>query len=265
VVNPLARLAWRDASLILVQNEETRQWFPARYRPKCRHFQHVVLEESDEGGPTTTRTPRTAIFVGRLLPWKGLALALDALALAPDWRLVVCGSGPDESRLAALVQRKRLGSRVAFLGWQPREEVFRLMREAELLLFPSLHDDAGFTVLEAMVAGLPVLCLDRVGPPALAGPAALAVDASRSPRAVVTALAHAMELRRFPSGMTVRKRAALFLFSSRVEQLRAELERGGMGSTEAWSDENRPGRELSASHRPWKWCRAHRELSQGPR
>jgi glycosyltransferase involved in cell wall biosynthesis len=228
-LNPLARLCWRKASLILVQNEETRQWFPARYRPKCRHFQHAVLEESGEAGPVYHRPSKTAIFVGRLLPWKGLALALKALALTPDWRLIVCGSGPDERRLAALARRKRLGSRVSFLGWQPREEVFRLMREdAELLLFPSFHDDSPFVVVEAMAAGLPIVCLDRVGPPSLAGPAALAVDASGSARAVVTSLARGLQAQRFPPLTTILERARVFLLPSRVEQLRAELERGGV-------------------------------------
>jgi glycosyltransferase involved in cell wall biosynthesis len=236
MANPLARLAWRDACLILVQNEETRQWFPKRYRAKCRHFQHAVLEENGDPGHTRGAASRTAIFAGRLLPWKGLALALDALALAPDWRLIVCGSGPDEHRLAALVRRKRLGSRVDFLGWQPRGEVLRLMREnAEVFLFPSLHDDSPFAIVEAMVAGLPVLCLDRVGPPALAGPAALAIDASGSPRAVVEALARAMREQRFPAGSAIRERARSFLLSERVKLLTIELKRLGAGPDESTS------------------------------
>jgi glycosyltransferase involved in cell wall biosynthesis len=229
MVNPLARLAWRKADLILVQNKEARDWFPARYRRKCRQFPHAVLEEVSGASSGDRHHLRTAIFVGRLLPWKGLALGLRAIALAPEWRLLVCGSGPDKQRLVRLVRRKGLGNRVTFLGWQPRSEVSRLMRdEAELLLFPSLHDDSPFTVVEAMAAGLPVLCLDRVGPPALAGPAALAVNASKSPRTVVTALARALQTKHFPPSTTIRERAESFRLSDRATLLSSELERSGV-------------------------------------
>ena len=228
-VNPLARIAWRDASLILVQNEETRRWFPSRYRAKCRHFPNTVLEGAGDGDSARRDTSSTALFVGRLLPWKGLALALRALALVPAWRLIVCGAGPDQRRLASLVRRKNLQGRVDFRGWQPRSEVLRLMHdEAELLVFPSIHDDAGFVVVEAMLAGLPVLCLDRMGPPALAGPAGLAVDASGCARSVVAALAHGLQARSFPQSATIRERGRSFLLPERVKRLSAELEQSGL-------------------------------------
>jgi glycosyltransferase involved in cell wall biosynthesis len=227
-INPLARLAARDAVLILVQNEETREWFPARYRQKCRPFPNAVL--ASEGAHRSARhRSRTAIFVGRLLPFKGLAIALQALALVPDWSLIVCGAGPDRRRLERLVLRNGLTSRVAFLGWQPREEVFRLMREeADLLLFPSLHEHSGFAVVEAMAAGLPVLCLDRAGPPAIAGPAALTVDPSGGRHSVVTALAKAMRTGGFPPRATIEDRARIFQLSHRAKMLRVELAEAGI-------------------------------------
>jgi glycosyltransferase involved in cell wall biosynthesis len=40
----------------------------------------------------------------------------------------------------------------------------RLYPEFDLVIFPSLHDTGGYTVLEAMANGLPVLCLDCGGP-----------------------------------------------------------------------------------------------------
>jgi glycosyltransferase involved in cell wall biosynthesis len=43
------------------------------------------------------------------------------------------------------------------------------MRRANVFLFPSLHDEAGWVVLEAFANGLPVICLDVGGPPVLGG------------------------------------------------------------------------------------------------
>jgi glycosyltransferase involved in cell wall biosynthesis len=59
---------------------------------------------------------------------------------------------------------------VRFLGWTPPSRVEELMRsEADVLLFPSIHDEGGFVVAEALAVGLPVVCLARGGPPEIGG------------------------------------------------------------------------------------------------
>lgn len=168
--NPAARLAWRRAKLILVNNEETRRWLPARHRSKAVVFPHAVLDEQVTATPRPRPGNRTALFAGRLLPWKGAALAVEAMRLLPEWRLLICGAGPDETRLRRLARRWELDGRVSFLGQTPRNEVMRLMaEEADVLILPSMHDDAPLVVVEALACGLPTVCLDRGGPPALGG------------------------------------------------------------------------------------------------
>jgi glycosyltransferase involved in cell wall biosynthesis len=187
-LNPLARLSWRRAELVLAQNPESRDWIPSRYRHKTVVFQHALVPR------TSTRRPRdggrpTLLFAGRLLPWKGGFLALRALKLLPEWQLIICGTGPDETRLRRLAKRWGLMHRTEFRGWVPRSELARAMREeADVFLFPSLHDDSPLVVAEATAAGLPVVCLDRGGPPLLGGhPVAI-----RSPRETAEALASAV-------------------------------------------------------------------------
>jgi glycosyltransferase involved in cell wall biosynthesis len=106
------------------------------------------------------------VFVGRLLPWKGLALAVAALAepAAAAWSLDVYGQGPDRDRCARLAERLGVAGRVAFLGHQPREAVLGAFATADAMLFPSMHDSGGFVVAEALSLGCPVVCLDRAGP-----------------------------------------------------------------------------------------------------
>lgn len=169
--NPLARFPWRRAALILVQNRETRAWLPARHREKAVVFPHVVLDQQGQHLRAARKNrPPTALFVGRLLPWKGVALALRVLVLLDGWQLIVCGRGPDERRLKRLARKLDLDARVHFLGWVPETRVGELMRdETDVLLFPSLHDEGGFVIAEAMAARLPVVCLDRGGPPTIGG------------------------------------------------------------------------------------------------
>jgi glycosyltransferase involved in cell wall biosynthesis len=164
-LNPLCRIAMRRATLIMVQNEETLRWIPTSLRDKAVVAPNAIIEASPLERVDGSHRPPTALFAGRLIPWKGLALAIRAIAIAPGWHLLICGEGRDESRLRAIAHRLGVEGRVHFLGQRPRKEVLRLMAEqANLLLFPSLHDEGLMVVAEALAVGLPVVCLDRGGP-----------------------------------------------------------------------------------------------------
>jgi len=105
------------------------------------------------------------LFVGSLHCWKGTELALQALSRLPDQAtLTFIGSGPDSEILVKLSKRLGLTQRVHFLGRVSRSEVMELYAEFDVFFYPSLHDSGAFTVLEAMQAGLPVICLNRGGP-----------------------------------------------------------------------------------------------------
>ena len=202
-LNPLARLAWRRADLILTQNPETIAWLPRAHRGKAHVFPHIVLDERTRA-PAQHRVEhnnRQALFVGRLLGWKGVSLCLRTIALLPEWRLIVAGSGYDERRLRRLSRRLRVSDRVDFLGWVPASRLADLMRESDVLLFPSIHDEGGWVIAEALASGLPVVCLDRGGPPVLGGtgvtPSTVPGTARALSRAVVAADRRAVG--RFPT------------------------------------------------------------------
>ena len=80
------------------------------------------------------------------------------------WSFVICGAGPDEGRLRMLARRFGVEDRVEFRGWVPRRDLLALMQGADVMLFPSFHEEAGWAVAEAVSVGLPVVCLDRGGP-----------------------------------------------------------------------------------------------------
>ena len=120
-------------------------------------------------GSTELGGRRKAVFAGRLLAWKGAALAIATLAnpSAADWDLSVYGEGYDLGRLRKLAARHGVADRVLFHGERPRAEVLADLAKADALLFPSLADAAGWIVAEAMMLGCPVVCVDRGGPPEL--------------------------------------------------------------------------------------------------
>jgi glycosyltransferase involved in cell wall biosynthesis len=223
-VNPLARLSWSRADLILAQNAETRNWFPRRHRGKTSLFHNAVIrgELIRTATPPLRTGPPTVIYAGRLEPFKGVFLCLRALALLPGWRLVVCGSGNDEQRMQRLALRLGVSDRVYWLGWLSQEEVLNRMAEADVFLFASMHEEAGAVIAEARAVGLPVVCLNRGGPPLLAGPAGTCVLDSGGAAAVAARLAEAVlvsaEQRRL--GEVDASNADSLLLSRRAEALR---------------------------------------------
>ena len=189
-LNPMARKAWKRADLILTLNREGAAWLPRRYRAKAAVFHHVALDPYRTASPETRAPTRRMLYAGRLIPWKGLALAIRALVYLPEWTLLICGEGRDEPRLRRVARRWGLEDRVRFLGTLPRNEVRSLMGSgADVFAFPSLRDDSPWAVGEAIAAGLPVVCLDRGGAPSMAGDA---VPIS-GPRATIRNFARAVE------------------------------------------------------------------------
>jgi glycosyltransferase involved in cell wall biosynthesis len=227
--NPLARLPWARADLILTQNEETRAWLPARHHPKTIVFPHVVLDAQLQHTRRRTQTrPPTALFVGRLLPWKGVALGLRTLLILDDWHLIICGRGPDERRLKRLADRLGVGHRVQFLGWVPGDRVRDLMlREADVLLFPSIHDEGGFVVAEALAAGMPVVCLQRGGPPQIGGTGVVATTVSATVEELARAVPFALRepIKPFPDLDSSTARLRMIL-RTRLPDLYGDEERG---------------------------------------
>lgn len=108
--------------------------------------------------PPPGGTPR-AIFIGRLVGYKGIDILLRALERVPDLRLDVVGSGPEGPRLRTLAQALAISDRVRWYGEYPDEDLPRRMADADFLVLPSVtvEEMFGLVVLEAMAAGRPVI------------------------------------------------------------------------------------------------------------
>jgi len=70
-----------------------------------------------------------------------------------------------QAPLAEAVRHLQLEDEVRFIPFLPQQELFDRYAGAHVFVFPSLRDSGGNVVLEALAAGLPVVCLDLGGPP----------------------------------------------------------------------------------------------------
>jgi len=105
-----------------------------------------------------------------------------------DLRLVLTGApSPRRDELVEAARRMGLAERVVFPGYLPEEAFAAVLGNCAAMLFPSLFEGFGMPVLEAMAAGVPVLCGDLTSLPEIAGDAALYFD-PRQPAEIVAAV-----------------------------------------------------------------------------
>ena len=168
--DPLLWLTARRASLIVADSPETLAALPFGSADK------VVLESQD--GLHANEVPQRkggegeslrAAYIGRLLYWKGVHLGIEAVAEARQTRgdvtFTLIATGAEEERLRDRAKRLGIEEAITFAGPMPRQEALQMLAEHDCLLFPSFQDSGGpFAVLEAMEAGLPVVCLNMGGP-----------------------------------------------------------------------------------------------------
>lgn len=162
IYHPLSRLVLRKASSIVV---------PSRaHVALCREMHgfeskaEIIPFGIDDARwnlvpPTAEGSPPRAIFIGRLVGWKGVDILLRALEHVPDLLLDVVGAGPDASRLRTLAQALAVADRVRWFGEHPDEDLPRRMADADFLVLPSVtvQEMFGLVLLEAMAAGRPVI------------------------------------------------------------------------------------------------------------
>ena len=101
-------------------------------------------------------------FAGRLVGWKGMAIAIRALAEPAlkdlPVRLLIIGDGGDKPGLIELAARLGVTDRVIFQGAVPHKDLPGWYALSDAGVFPSIADEAfGITIAEAMACGLPVI------------------------------------------------------------------------------------------------------------
>jgi glycosyltransferase involved in cell wall biosynthesis len=126
--------------------------------PENRIF--VRSNAVDVAEPPTYVGPRSAIFVGRLSPEKGVATLLDAWQKLTEIPLTLVGDGPLLTQVRDRVARGQL-RHIEVTGGVPHSRVLEMIRGSGMLIFPSIcYESLGYAALEALSAGVPVIASD---------------------------------------------------------------------------------------------------------
>jgi glycosyltransferase involved in cell wall biosynthesis len=170
----LPRLRGPDLGL-LAHGHLALSEFAARYADECFRDGRVIYGGVDEGQyqPGPYPRERRVVFVGRLLPHKGVDRLIACLP--PEVPLTVAGRPYDPTYFAYLKRLAR-GKSVTFALNAEDDEIRRLYRRASVVVLPSVYTDCysrhhsvpellGLTLIEAMACGTPVVCTAVGGMP----------------------------------------------------------------------------------------------------
>jgi glycosyltransferase involved in cell wall biosynthesis len=151
--------------VVLVANQRTREALPSKLHGRVLELPENAVDtaqwcsaEANDGDAARF------VFIGRLVDWKALDIAIEALREAPRATLDVIGDGPMVPAWRDLAARLQLNERVRFLGWRTQAECADLLAASCALLLPSIYECGGAVVLETMAMSRPVIATAWGGP-----------------------------------------------------------------------------------------------------
>jgi len=234
-LNPIVRRGLRTAEVIFARTADTKNLLSPPLRAKTYVQMELGVTQAQIGAPRPIRKmPRKLLYAGRLLYWKGVHIAIEAVSRLvtqmPDAHLTIVGNGPEETRLKFEIAKLNLDANITLVPWMPQDKLVRLYDTHDVFVFPSLHDSAGWVVLESICRGMPVACLNLGGPKEIVTPASgIIVDttgldtsgvAARLAEELRALLADPERLAALSAGAIAR--AGDFLLRDQVERLYAQ-------------------------------------------
>jgi glycosyltransferase involved in cell wall biosynthesis len=101
---------------------------------------------------------RIILTVGELIKRKNYVTAINAFTKAEveDTVLLICGHGILEEDLKRQVVQLGISQKVIFTGY--RHDIYEIMKASDVFFFPSYQEGLSAALMEAMAAGLPVVC-----------------------------------------------------------------------------------------------------------
>jgi glycosyltransferase involved in cell wall biosynthesis len=191
-----ARFAFSGADRVLpvsqaLQRGIEQMGIKARFEVVPNSVDIALFRPPSNGSERTG--PTRILFVGNLVPSKGVPVLLSAIAALRDrrtgWQLDIVGDGPERPEYERLAAALRLEDCVRFLGQRPKAEVAELMRAADCLVSSSLVETFSVVIAEAMAVGLPVVATRCGGPEELVSEDVGILVPTRDPAALCDGLA----------------------------------------------------------------------------
>jgi glycosyltransferase involved in cell wall biosynthesis len=168
IINPTVASSVKSADLILVSNEIAANIIRKNSSLPLINMFDAGLSDNFESDFVQRNLDGVIniLWIGRMLPRKGLNLAIEAIFKLPkelDFHFYIVGDGPLKEVSENSIAHYKLKDKTTFLGKVPYDQLRSIFYKSHLLLFPSLIDSCPMQVFESMAYGLPVVTLNHQG------------------------------------------------------------------------------------------------------
>ena len=169
----------KTISELIVPTEKTKELFKEKYKvnrnvyviPTGIEIEKFYLENNKNLNILEKRNSLgiakddfVILFVGRIGTEKNIDLLLNGMEklikLSKKIKLLIIGDGPDMGYYKEYVYKRKLGKNVIFAGKVPWDSISEYYLIADIFATASVTETQGLTVIEAMAAGLPVVCIN---------------------------------------------------------------------------------------------------------
>lgn len=169
----------KTISELIVPTEKTKELFKEKYKvnrnvyviPTGIEIEKFYLENNKNLNILEKRNSLgiakddfVILFVGRIGTEKNIDLLLNGIdkliKLSKKIKLLIIGDGPDMGYYKEYVYKRKLGKNVIFTGKVPWDSISEYYLIADIFATASVTETQGLTVIEAMAAGLPVVCIN---------------------------------------------------------------------------------------------------------
>jgi len=212
---PAARSTLRDSSAVIIGSRDTWIQVPPTFLRRCVYIPENAVEPArfPAPSPRPARPRLRVIFLGRLVPYKGPDMLVEAVApLVRDGRieLTLVGDGPERGAIERMIRDLGAEAGMKLTGWIDQSAVHGHLREADVLAFPSIREFGGAAALEAMASGAVPIVMNYGGPSELVTPSS-GYLLEMGPRASIVARLRAAleEIARDPSRLEAKRQAGL--------------------------------------------------------
>jgi glycosyltransferase involved in cell wall biosynthesis len=167
--NPGFKNRCKHANLILSKTKVHKKSIPVKYRRKAILFTDVAVDDFEVENYTFEKesTIIKYIVVGRLDPWRGFDILIEAFVKAvkkdANIQLQIVGKGMDMHRLQNLIKNRDISNHIKMIGEVSMETYKQLMRESDVVVNPCLKEGAVTTAFDSMALGKPLICIDTTG------------------------------------------------------------------------------------------------------
>jgi glycosyltransferase involved in cell wall biosynthesis len=160
---PLFTRAFIKADVVQALSTHLAKWARARgFTGPIEIIPNAVDSQRFLGDPVP-HEGTVLITTSRLVHKNAIDDVIRAVALLPQVRFLILGTGPEEAALKKLAQTLGVAERVEFLDHIDNTDLPKYLHEADIFIRPSRSEGFGISFAEAMAAGLPVIATQEGG------------------------------------------------------------------------------------------------------